>query len=177
MTSSRRVVFLDRDGVVTVPDEHEGKGYAIRSLDRLRLYPDAASAIGRLQAAGYEVVLVTNQPDVANGLIDPDTLEAINNRVADVTGVTRIRTCPHSRSDACRCRKPLPGLLLDEARLEPVDFAASWMVGDRDSDIDAGLAVGCRTLFLDRGWRAETGQRAEYRASTLSEAVGTILAT
>lgn len=177
MTSGRRVVFLDRDGVVTVPEEHEGKGYAVRSLDRLRLYPDAAASIGRLQAAGYEVVLVTNQPDVANGLIDPGTLESINDRVANVTGVKRIRTCPHNRSDACRCRKPLPGLLLEEAHLEPVDFASSWMVGDRDSDIDAGLAVGCRTVFIDRGWRDETGQRAECRASTLSEAVGTILAT
>jgi D-glycero-D-manno-heptose 1,7-bisphosphate phosphatase len=89
--------------------------------------------------------------------------------VAYLTGVTRIRTCPHSRSDVCRCRKPLPGLLLDEAHLEPVDFAGSWLVGDRDSDIDAGLAIGCRVMFLDRG--VEGRNRVTRRVQSI-DAVG-----
>ena len=175
MTAGRRVVFLDRDGVLTVPDERDGKGYAVRSLRDLRFYPDAAASVSRLQAAGYDVVVVTNQPDVANGLIDAATLDAINARVAEVTGVTAIRTCPHGRGDGCTCRKPLPGLLLEEDGVEPVAFSVSWMVGDRDSDLAAGRAVGARTVFLDRGWRGETGEGAHAMVATLGEAVDTIL--
>ena len=175
MMAARRVVFLDRDGVLTVPDERDGKGYAVRTLDALRFYPDAASGVGRLRAAGYDIVVVTNQPDVANGLIEAAALEGINARVTEVTGVTRIRTCPHSREDACQCRKPLPGLLLDEAAHEPVDFAASWMVGDRDSDMGAGRAVGAQTVFIDRGWTGEKGEGAHAMVATLEQAVDTIL--
>lgn len=175
MTLGRKVVFLDRDGVLTVPDERDGKGYAVRSLQDLRFYSDAAESVSRLRAAGYDVVVVTNQPDVANGLIDAATLDAISARVAEVTGVTAIRTCPHSRADTCPCRKPQPGLLLDEAAFEAVDFASSWMVGDRDSDIGAGLSVGARAVFLDRGWPGETGEGAHAMVSTLGEAVNIIL--
>ena len=175
MTSGRRVVFLDRDGVLTVPDEREGKGYAVRTLEALRFYPDAASSVARLRAAGFDVVVVTNQPDVAHGLIETGTVEAIHAQVTEVTGVTRIRTCPHSRSDDCGCRKPRAGLLMDEADAEPVDFAASWMVGDRDSDVEAGRAVGARTVFIDRGWTGETGEAAHAMVATLGEAVDTIL--
>ena len=175
MTPGRRVVFLDRDGVLTVPDERDGKGYAVRTVDALRFYPDAVSSVNRLRAAGYDVVVVTNQPDVAHGLIDAGTLEAINAQVTEVTGVTRIRTCPHSRADDCSCRKPRAGLLMDEADAEPLDFAASWMVGDRDSDVGAGRAVGARTVFIDRGWTGETGEGAHAMVATLGEAVDTIL--
>ncbi len=175
MTPVRRVVFLDRDGVITVPDERDGKGYAVRSLQGLRFYPDAAASVSRLLAAGYDVVVVTNQPDVANGLMDSATLDAINARVTELTGVTRIRTCPHRREDSCTCRKPLPGLLLEEHGAEPVDFAASWMVGDRDSDMAAGRAVGARTVFLDRGWVAESGQDAQHVSQDLEGAVDLIL--
>ena len=175
MTSGRRVVFLDRDGVLTVPHERDGKGYAVRTLDDLRFYPDAASSVARLRAAGYDVVVVTNQPDMAHGLIDARALDAINARVTEVTGVTRIRTCPHGRAEDCSCRKPRAGLLMDEADAEPVDFAASWMVGDRDSDVGAGRAVGARTVFIDRGWTGEKGEGAHAMGVTLGQAVDTIL--
>ncbi len=175
MTQPRRVVFLDRDGVVTVPVEVEGKGYAARSLADLEFYPDAEDSVRRLRDAGFDVVIVTNQPDVSTGDLDARTLEAIHDQVAVRLMVTRIRTCPHVSADACSCRKPLPGLLIDEAQVSPVDFDASWLVGDRDSDIGAGLAMGCRTVFIDRGWTAETGRAAEAMVSTLTEAVDTIL--
>ena len=175
MTSARRVVFLDRDGVLTVPDERDGKGFAVSTLEDLRFYPDAASSVGLLSDAGYDVVVVTNQPDVARGLITPGTLEHMHARVTEVTGVTRVRTCPHARGDDCACRKPLPGLLFDEARHEPLDVAESWMVGDRDSDVEAGRAFGVRTVFIDRDWSGEVGRGATAVVSSLADAVVTIL--
>ena len=175
MTGGRPVVFLDRDGVVVVPDVRDGKGYAVRRLEDLEYYPDAQSSVARLREAGFDVVIVTNQPDVAAGLIDKAVLEAIHAEVSATLDVMRIHTCPHAARAGCACRKPQPGLLTIEAAIEPVDFEVSWMVGDRDSDITAGLAVGCRTVFIDRGWAAETGRGAGAVALTLAQVVDTIL--
>lgn len=168
-------MFLDRDGVVVVPDIRDGKGYAVRHLKDLEFYPDARSSVARLREAGFDVVIVTNQPDVAAGLIDEAVLEAIHAEVSATLEVLRIHTCPHAASAGCACRKPKPGLLAMEAAIEPVDFEGSWMVGDRNGDVAAGLAVGCRTVFIDRGWTAETGRGAGAVAWTLAEAVDTIL--
>ena len=175
MTGGRRVVFLDRDGVVVVPEVRDGKGYAVRRLEDLEFYPDARSSVARLREAGFDVVIVTNQPDVAAGLIDEAVLEAIHSEISATLGVERIHTCPHAASAGCACRKPQPGLLAMEAAIEPFDFEVSWMVGDRDSDTAAGLAAGCRTVFIDRGWTAETGSGAGTVAWTVAEAVDTIL--
>ena len=168
-------MFLDRDGVVVVPEVRDGKGYAVRRLEDLEFYADARSSVARLREAGFDVVIVTNQPDVAAGLIDEAVLEAIHAEVTATLGVLRIHTCPHAASAGCACRKPQPGLLAMEAAIEPVDFETSWMVGDRDSDVAAGLVVGCRTVFIDRGWAAETGRGAGAVALTLAQVVGTIL--
>ena len=175
MTGGRRVAFLDRDGVVVVPDVRDGKGYAVRHLEDVKFYPDARSSVARLREAGFDVVIVTNQPDVSAGLIEKAVLEAIHAEVSATLDVTRIHTCPHAASAGCACRKPKPGLLAREDAFEPVDFETSWMVGDRNSDVAAGLAVGCRTVFIDRGWAAETGRGAGAVAHTLAEAVDTIL--
>ena len=171
------MVFLDRDGVVVVPEVRDCKGYAVRRLEDLEFYPDARSSVTRLRDAGFDVLIVTNQPDVAAGLIDEVVLEAIHAEVSATLEVLRIHTCPHAAGAGCACRKPKPGLLAMEAAIEPVDFETSWMVGDRDSDVAAGLAVGCRTVFIDRGWAAETGCGARAVARTFEEAVATILGT
>lgn len=168
-------MFLDRDGVVVIPQVRDGKGYAVRRLEDLEFYPDARSSVVRLREAGLDVVIVTNQPDVAAGLIDEAVLDAIHAEVTATLDVLRIHTCPHPASAGCACRKPQPGLLATEAAIEPVDFEVSWMVGDRDSDIAAGLAVGCRTVFIDRGWTVETGRGAGAVAHSLADAVDTIL--
>jgi D-glycero-D-manno-heptose 1,7-bisphosphate phosphatase len=173
--SARRVVFLDRDGVITVPIENSGKGYAPRSVAQLNFYSDAANSIVRLKEAHYDIVIVTNQPDVSSGHMTHESLEQIHAKVRRCLGVESINTCPHARSDSCKCRKPLPGLLLREDAVEPVDFSVSWMVGDRDSDIESGISAGCRTIFIDRGWADEIGSRAEVVVSEFSEAVDAIL--
>ena len=175
MTSIRRVVFLDRDGVVTVPGEVSGKGYAVRSMSELQFYDDAAEAGLRLKAAGFDVVIVTNQPDVSAGLIMQPVLDDIHDAVATHLKVDRIRTCTHLAVDACQCRKPLPGLLIEENLEKELSFPSSWMVGDRDSDIEAGRSAGCRTIFINRGWAGETGDEADIAATDLTHAVDAIV--
>lgn len=159
-----------------MPLEREGKGYAVRSREELEFYPDAVNAVSRLRQSGFEIVVVTNQPDLAKGLINRDELEAIHAVVMARLGPMTIHTCPHVAADNCLCRKPLPGMLFAEGEIEPVSFEESWLVGDRDSDIEAGLAAGCRAIFIDRGWSDETGSRAVKVVLSLAEAVDTILA-
>ena len=175
MTPNRRVVFLDRDGVVTVPREASGKGYAARSISELQFYDDAAESVLRLKAAGFDVVIVTNQPDVSAGLITQPVLDDIHDVVATHLEVDRIRTCIHLAVDACQCRKPQPGLLIEENLEKALSFPSSWMVGDRDSDIEAGRSAGCRTIFINRGWVGETGDEADIAATDLTHAVNAIV--
>ena len=87
----------------------------------------------------------------------------------------RIRVCPHQGRDACDCRKPQPGLRPSDDGLGPVNFGVSWMVGDRDSDVTAGQAAGCRSVFIDRGWRDESGFGADFVTDSPGIAVNVIL--
>lgn len=175
MTRDRRVVFLDRDGVLVVPEERDGKAYAVRRATDLRIYPDAATALSRLKQAGFALVVVTNQPDVALGLLDPRELTVMHDRLQSEMPLDEIRVCPHRTGNFCDCRKPRPGLILANDRLGPVDFTTSWMIGDRDSDVASGRAAGCRTVFIDRGWQAESGKDADFVTDSLVAAADTIL--
>ncbi len=105
MTVHRRVVFLDRDGVLVVPEDKDGKGYAVRRLSDLCIYPDVGAALGRLKEAGYDLVVVTNQPDVALGLLDPRELSRMHARLQDELPLDRIRVCPHERNSTSSSRE------------------------------------------------------------------------
>ncbi len=129
--ASRSAVFLDRDGVIVVPEFRDGRSYAPTTTEAFRLYDSAAHDLGRLKDAGYLLVVVTNQPDVGRGIIAPDTLEAMHRRLAAELPIDMIRTCIHDGKDGCACRKPKPGMLLAAAELLNIDFGASFMVGDR----------------------------------------------
>jgi D-glycero-D-manno-heptose 1,7-bisphosphate phosphatase len=161
--------------VITVPVEIDGKGHAARRWEDFAVYGDAAESIDALKQHGFRVVVVTNQPDISNGLVPARLVEEFHAELQASLRIDRIHTCPHSSADGCNCRKPLAGLLDLEAEYEPVDFSRSWMVGDRDSDVAAGRAAGCRTVFIDRGWRDETGSRADIRVVSLADAVQAIL--
>jgi D-glycero-D-manno-heptose 1,7-bisphosphate phosphatase len=98
-------------------------------------------------------VIVTNQPDVAKGLIAPETLSAMHARLALRLDPDAIEVCPHDQAAGCDCRKPKPGMLLRAAARLRIDLSRSFMIGDRMSDIEAGQTAGCRCIFVDRGYR------------------------
>ena len=173
--ASRAAVFLDRDGVIVVPEFRDGRSYAPTTIDRFRLYDSAAHDLRRLKDAGYLLVVVTNQPDVGRGIIAPDTLEAMHRRLAAELPIDMIRTCIHDGKDGCACRKPKPGMLLAAAELLNIDFGTSFMVGDRGSDIEAGHMVGCGTVFIDLGYDEKKPDRHTFRVRSLAEAVDAIL--
>ncbi|MBL8832392.1 MAG: HAD-IIIA family hydrolase [Rhodospirillales bacterium] len=148
----RRAAFLDRDGVLAVPEFRDGRSFAVRRLADFRIYDGAAEAVRALDAAGWAVVVATNQPDIANGQVAAETVEAMHDVLRRAMPLAAIETCPHAQDAGCDCRKPRPGMLTRAAARLGLDLSASVMVGDRASDIAAGIAAGCRTVFVDRGY-------------------------
>lgn len=171
----RRAVFLDRDGVINRTVVRDGKPYPPESVEDVELLPGVAAALGRLKAAGYLLIVVTNQPDVARGVQSRAAVEAIHARLASALPIDDFRACYHDDGDACACRKPKPGLLLDAARAHGVDLSASVMVGDRWRDIEAGRLAGCASVFLDYGYAERKPDRPNAVVSSLEEAAAWII--
>ena len=170
-------VFLDRDGVLNEAVVRDSLPHAPNRLADLIIYPEAAGAIAKLKAAGYSLIVVTNQPDIGRGEVAREAVDAINNAVrAELPGIDDIRVCWHDDRDQCHCRKPKPGLILDAARDYGIDLSASFMVGDRWRDIDCGANAGVRTILVDRGWPERAPQHApDFRVSNVAEAADVIL--
>ena len=170
-----RAVFLDRDGVLNRAVVIDGRPHPPASLDELVIEEGTAPALQELRGAGFLLIGVTNQPDVARGTQRRETVEAINGTIVAALPLQDILTCYHD-GDGCGCRKPQPGLLLQAAEKYSIDLPASFMVGDRWKDTEAGYRAGCRTVFIDyRYSESEIGHPPDYRAHSLSEAASWIL--
>lgn len=142
-------VFLDRDGVINQAVIRNGKPHPPASVDELEIIPAAAHSLRALADAGYLLVGVTNQPDVARGAQTRETVGAIHARLLRELPLREIFTCYHDDNDGCECRKPKPGLIYQAAEKYGSDLSASWMVGDRWRDVLAGQAAGLKTVFID----------------------------
>lgn len=148
----RRAVFLDRDGVLTVALVRDGRAYAPVVPAEMEIDADAPTALARLKVAGFLLIVVTNQPDVARGTTRREDVESMHATLRAALPLDAIFVCYHDDRDACHCRKPKPGMLLAAAAAHRIDLARSFMVGDRWRDIDAGASAGCRTIRIDRGY-------------------------
>ncbi|HSR09744.1 MAG TPA: HAD family hydrolase [Bryobacteraceae bacterium] len=148
----QRAVFLDRDGVINQAIVRGGKPYPPASVDELVVAADAPAALEALKQAGFLLLVVTNQPDIARGKQTLAAVEAIHQALQRDLPLDDFFLCPHDDSDRCNCRKPLPGLLLRGADKYRIDLSRSFMVGDRWRDIEAGAGAGCATVWLDLGY-------------------------
>jgi transaldolase len=173
--SGRRAVFLDRDGVLNRAIVRDGRPHPPATPEALEILPGVPEACRALRAAGFLLVVVTNQPDVARGSQRREVVEAMNARLLRELAIDEIRVCWHDDGDRCACRKPAPGLLLDAAREHGIDLLRSWAVGDRWRDVEAGLGAGCRTVFVDRGYSERRPPAPDAVAASLPEAVARIL--
>jgi D-glycero-D-manno-heptose 1,7-bisphosphate phosphatase len=167
-----RAVFLDRDGVLNEPVVRAGRPHPPSCLEELVLYPDVPESLARLKAAGFSLVVVTNQPDVARGTQTKQGVEQLNAAICAQLPLDDVRVCYHDDDDNCGCRKPRPGLLTAAPRY---DLNRSFMIGDRWRDVEAGTRAGCRTILIDRGY-AERRAVADAHVRSLSAAVDWILA-
>lgn len=168
----KRAVFLDRDGVLNEAVMRDGKPYPPQSEEEVEVAAGAAAALDRLKALGLPLIVVTNQPDVARGTQTAEAVEAIHRRLGRALPVDEFLSCLHDDADGCGCRKPKPGLILEGAARHGADLARSFLVGDRWRDVEAGQAAGCRTIWIDRGYRERGPSRApDARVGSLGEAV------
>ena len=166
-------VFLDRDGVLNRAVLKNGKPVPPDALDQVEILPGVRDALVRLKTAGYRLVVVTNQPDVARGVTTKAIVNAVHNFMLDVLPLDEIRVCFHDDPDHCACRKPKPGLLIDPPSY---DVEASIMIGDRWRDVEAGRAAGCRaTILIDYGYDEPLPNEPDVRVSSLALATDWIL--
>lgn len=190
--SGRAAVFLDRDGVLNalVADPVSGRPESPLHPDDVVLLDGVPAAMRAIADAGFLLVGASNQPAAAKQTVQLAQLEAVQRRVIDLLAqqgarFDDFRVCWHhpdgvdpSLGGLCDCRKPAPGMLLDAARANGIDLAASWMVGDGDSDVAAGAAAGTRTVLLEHSPSAHKRSAASaptLRAADLAAAVAMLL--
>lgn len=171
----RPAVFLDRDGVLNRVVVRDGKVASPRTVEELQVEPEALATLTALKAAGYLLLVVTNQPDVSRGLMSVEALGALHARLAEALPLDEIAACLHDNADACGCRKPKPGLVLDLAQRHGVDLRRSWLIGDQDRDIACGKAAGCNTILLERDYNSGMDTDASQVVETLSQSLAYIL--
>lgn len=175
----KRAVFLDRDGVLNRPVVRDERPFPPVQVNEFELYPDARSACAQLKAAGFLLVVVTNQPDVGRRTQSREVVEAMHAKLcAAIPSLDAIEVCFHAgaaQGEPCECRKPKPGMLLRAAAALDVDLPKSFLIGDRWRDIDCAHAAGCRAVFIDRGYREVLREKPEFTVSNLSDAVSAIL--
>lgn len=172
----RAAVFLDRDGVLNRAIVRGGRPYPPAGLAELEILPGVPAALARLKQAGFWLVVVTNQPDVARGRQTQAGVEAIHAVLQAQLPLDDIRVCYHDAPDGCDCRKPAPGLLLAAAQAHGLDLGASAMIGDRWRDVAAGQRAGCQCLFIDYGYAEPRPQAPYLRVQSLPAAADLILA-
>ncbi len=175
-----KAIFLDRDGVLNFD-----RADFIHGPDELVMIPGAAAAVSRLCMSGWQVLVATNQSGIGRGLFALQDLQAINEKVEAAVGeyggrIDRFYFCPHVPEDNCECRKPKPGMLFQAARDFGLDLSECFLIGDRLTDIETGLAAGVTTILVLSGVFTDFTNEVleyppEYVAPTLEVAVDRLL--
>ena len=166
-----KAVFIDRDGTIALD-----VNYCSRPED-FELLPTVPEAIGLLNTHGFKVVVITNQSGIARGYFSEGTLAQIHKKMEEELAkygahVDAIYYCPHHPDDSCECRKPKTALFLRAANELDIDFGLSYVVGDMQMDIDAGKAIGCKTVLVTTGPKVgnDIVDPPDYTAGSLLEA-------
>tara|TARA_B110000008_G_scaffold260360_1_gene280940 strand:- start:411 stop:935 length:525 start_codon:yes stop_codon:yes gene_type:complete len=171
----KRAVFLDRDGVINRAVVRNGKPYPPASLDDFELLPGVESAILALRMAGFLIIVVTNQPDVATGIQLQEVVEEMHGKLLSAGLCDDVKACYHTDADGCGCRKPKPGMLFEAAREWQIDLQRSFMVGDRWGDVATGKTAGCFTFFIDYNYQEKGVEKPDAVVASLSQAANLIL--
>ncbi len=171
----RRAAFLDRDGVLNRAEMRSGRPHPPSVRADVVMLPGVDDACDRLARAGWSLFVVTNQPDISRGTTSRRQVDEINEVVVAGLPIVEVVVCPHDDADACHCRKPSPGMLLDIAAVWNVDLGASVMIGDRWRDIEAGRRAGVRTILIDYGYGEELPHPPDHAVTDLAEAVDLLL--
>lgn len=163
-TSSKRAVFLDRDGVL-VESIH---GDYIRASEQINILPNIRESLEKLIEKGFELIIVTNQGAVSKGLINLKQANALQAEVVDLIRPTQhvvihSYLCPHQQKDECTCRKPQPGMLFQASKDHGLDLAKSYLVGDASTDVLAAKKAGVSPILVLTG----RGYNEQHKATRI----------
>jgi D-glycero-D-manno-heptose 1,7-bisphosphate phosphatase len=174
--SRGRAVFLDRDGVLNNAAFPDKNPRSPRTLDEVTVLPGVFDALRALRAAGFWLIVATNQPDDLRGHVSRKLVEDINEFLLSLLPLDAIEVCFHDEDDNCECRKPKPGMLLGAAQRYGLSLTRSYMVGDRWRDVEAGHRAGCRTVLVGSGYGEKLTREPNARAVDLATTARWILA-
>ena len=172
---SRKAIFLDRDGVLNKAMIRQGRPHPPSTVKDLEILSGVVESLISLKNAGYFLSVITNQPDIARGIIDKQVVNDINEVLKAQLAIDEIKVCSHDDVDSCFCRKPKPGLILESAKEHNILLADSFFIGDRWRDIEAGKAAGCKTFFIDYGYLEKQPLDFDFKVKSLKEAAQIIL--
>ena len=146
--SKQKTIFLDRDGTLI-----EEVNFLSR-LEDVKLFPFTREAVDLLKSSGFQIVVVTNQSGVGRGLFDEESMHAIHRLIQHELNdaIDGFYFCPHLPEASCHCRKPQLGMIEGARRDIPIDMSISWVVGDKDLDVELGLNAGLRTVLVETGY-------------------------
>lgn len=170
-----RAVFLDRDGVINIEKEY------LHTVEAFEFIDGVFDACRHFQHLGYKLVIVTNQSGIGRGFYTEDDFETLTLWMLEQFRrhgvlIDAVYHCPHTPDTACSCRKPNPGMMLQAAQEHNIDLSDSWMIGDKESDIEAALAAGIGHTILVRSGHAinEKESRADYLLDSIKESIDII---
>jgi D-glycero-D-manno-heptose 1,7-bisphosphate phosphatase len=175
-----RAVFIDKDGTLI-----DDVPYNVDPA-HVTLTPGAGHALALLAAAGFRLVVVSNQPGIAYGRFAMSALRAVEDRIQELVATSGVSIeafyyCPHAPFEQCRCRKPAPGLIREAAAQRGIGVGRSWLIGDILDDIEAGRRAGCKTALIANGneteWLFSDLRIPTIVAGSLPQAANAILAT
>lgn len=167
-----KVVLLDRDGTVIRDPEDE----RVDTEEKIELFPDSIEALQYLAKHDYSIIFITNQAGIAEGRITTQDFERIHQKVLEMlspSGINVLKTyvCPHSPEDNCDCRKPKPRMILDALKEFNLNATETYMIGDRESDIGAGINAGTKTVLVQTANVPVVMDQATYTAPNLLDAI------
>lgn len=171
----KRAVFLDRDGVINRSRVISGTPTPPRNVEEVEILEGVVDAIKLLKNHYFVPVVVTNQPDVARGIITKEQVESLNTFIGIRTGIEYFYSCFHDDTDSCSCRKPYPGLIHQASAELNLDVSKSYMVGDRWRDVEAGQSAGCDSYFIDYSYNEKRPELPYVGVSSLLEAAQKII--
>ena len=155
MINFKKAVFFDRDGVIN----KERTDY-VKNTSELEIFPNIIEPIKKLKGAGFSIIVITNQSAINRGLTTHQKVSEIHSTIQEFlkkngTHIDNFYYCPHKPDENCQCRKPKPGLFLRAADELQLNLKLSWMIGDSDTDIQAALAAGCKSLKISSNYELQ----------------------
>lgn len=171
--SEHKSVFLDRDGVVNEPIIINNKPFSPMRFSDFKITLNLKENLKKLIKLGYKIHVVTNQPEISKGNLDIKELNKMHDYLKKNFPIETIEYCPHIDQDECNCRKPKIGLVkaITNNKKYETNLKESYVIGDRNKDIQMGHVLGCKTIFLDYSYNEKKPISFNHKCNNLTQAV------